>query len=472
MLRDVTHTVSDGLLNTAANTGTGHHVKIGVSPVVADTPIVITGQMTAAKIKELLGLSPLADAVMDSVDNGSNKIYCIPVAASTAGTNSEVVKTGDGTGTMAVSGSPNNAFSVIAKITLQGELNTAAFVISIDGGYSYSDEVTIPTSGSYEIQGTGLTIKFAGADGTPFHAGDTFAFTSTAPTMTTADVTAAVDRLKRFSEPFEFVHLVGGTTVAVWQLISTAQAELSTVYHKPLFFLLEAAGANQAESLSEYVTRLEKERKQIRNYNVQVVPVRGLYVKMDGTTQEVNLAGVVAGLYSRTAVHVSIGKTSKEAALGISKYKLLALRPSGIEDHIETLDLAGYLTFRSYDGLDNIYVYHAFMLSPEVSDYKYAEDVRVLNKIIRETRKTALLVLNDDIDFSDVQGELKTRAAFMFAPLQTMIDSKEISAAEIMIPDDQQADFIATGKMRVVIRYIARGYIREIEIDLGRKQPD
>lgn len=472
MLRDVTHTVSDGLLHSAVTTGTGHHVKIGVSPIAADAPIVITGSMTAAKIKEALGLSPLADAVMDSVDNGSNKIYCIPVAGSTAGTNSEVTKTGDGTGTMAVSGSPTNAFSVIAKITLQGALNTAAFVVSIDGGYSYSDEITIPTTGSYELKGTGLTLKFTGSESTPFHVGDTFSFTSTAPTMTTSDVTAAVDKLKRFNEPFEFVHLVGGSAVAVWQLISAAQVELSTVYHKPVFFLLEAAGANQSESLAEYVARLEKERKQIKNYNVQVVPARGLYVKMDGTTQEVNLAGIAAGLYSRTAVHVSVGKTSQSAALGISKSKLLALRPAGIEEYIEALDLAGYLTFRNYDGLDNIYVYHAFMLSPEGSDYKYAEDVRVLNKIIRETRKAALLVLNDDIDLGDVQGELKTRAAFMFAPLQTMIDSKEISAAEITVPDDQQTDFIATGKMRVVIRYIARGYIREIEIDLGRTQPD
>lgn len=77
MLRDVRHTISDGLLGFATSTGDGLHVKIGVSPITADTPIVITGSMTAARIKEALGLSPLADAAMTSVQFGANRLFCI-----------------------------------------------------------------------------------------------------------------------------------------------------------------------------------------------------------------------------------------------------------------------------------------------------------------------------------------------------------------------------------------------------------
>ena len=67
MLRDVKHNVSDGLLDFATPTGDGLHIKVGVSPVVSDTPIIVTGDMDAAMIKKRLGMSPLADAVMDSV---------------------------------------------------------------------------------------------------------------------------------------------------------------------------------------------------------------------------------------------------------------------------------------------------------------------------------------------------------------------------------------------------------------------
>ena len=134
MLRDVKHTVTDGLLGFATATGDGKSLKIGVSPIVSDTPIIITGDMDAAKIKARLGLSPLADAVMSSVQFGASRIYCLPVSATTAGKLGSVSKDGDGGGSVTVDGSPTNAFSVVVKITAQGGLNSAAFICSIDGG--------------------------------------------------------------------------------------------------------------------------------------------------------------------------------------------------------------------------------------------------------------------------------------------------------------------------------------------------
>lgn len=111
------------------------------------------------------------------------------------------------------------------------------------------------------------------------------------------------------------------------------------------------------------------------------------------------------------------------------------------------------------------------MLSPDGSDYRYAEDVRVLNKIIRETRKKGLDLMNDDIDLTDIQGELEARAKFLFEPLQRMIDAKEISAAEIIVMDGHEETFIEDETMRTKIRYLSRGYIREVYIDLARRRP-
>lgn len=474
MLRDVIHKVTDGLLGFDSAKGDGLHVKIGVSPIVSDTPILITGEMTAAKIKERLGLSPLADAAMDSVEWGTARLYCIPVAASTAGTIGEIAKTGTGTGTMTIEGSPTNSFDVIVKITAKGARNTAAFAASIDGGYSYTDELTVPVSGEYELVGTGIKLKFTDAVAEPqnsFIVGDTYAAKTTAPTMTNGDVLAAIDKLKTFSAVYEFVHVVGESTVALWQAVSEAQIELQDDYKKPIFFLLEAYKPNTNEAMLDYSLRLEDDRKTIRNYNIQVVAARGLLVKMDGVTQDVNLAGLVSGLYAKASVQVCIGKTREEAGFGITKSKLLELRPAGIAEIIEKLDLVGYLTFREYDGLDNFYVYHTKMMCPDGSDYRYAEDVRVLNKIIRETRKEGLLVLQDDIDLEDIQGELETRARFMFPPLQKMIDKNEISSAEITVPEGQEEAILADEKMRIKIRYLSRGYIREVEVDLGRSKP-
>lgn len=72
----------------------------------------------------------------------------------------------------------------------------------------------VPVTGSYALEGTGLTVQFAEAaevDQKPssFLVGDTFTFSSTAPAMTNGDVLAAVDRLKEFTQEFEFIHIVG-----------------------------------------------------------------------------------------------------------------------------------------------------------------------------------------------------------------------------------------------------------------------
>jgi len=113
-------------------------------------------------------------------------------------------------------------------------------------------------------------------------------------------------------------------------------------------------------------------------------------------------------------------------------------------------------------------VYHAKMMCPTGSDYRYAEDVRVRNKIIRETRKEGLRLLNDDIDLEDVQGELEARAKFLGAPLDRMVDDQEISAYEITVPEGQEESILKDETMSVKIRYKSRGYIREVKIDLGR----
>ena len=489
MLRDVTHNVTDGLLGFATATGDGKHLKIGVSPVVSDTPIIVTGDMDAAKIKARLGLSPLADAVMDAVQWGAARTYCLPVSASTAGTLGTVSKKGDGGGNMTVDGSPTNAFSVAIKITAQGGLNSAAFVVSIDGGNTYSDEITVPVTGEYELAGTGLKLKFEEATEeaqkpSSFIVNDAYSFATTAPAMTNGDVLGAIEKIKGFAEEYEFIHIVGESDLPLWLAVGEAQIQLNKSYHKPVFVMMEAAFPTPGEGearpeldeggndFTDWALDMEAKAKKVKNYDIQVVTAWGRLVKLDGTTQIVNLAGLVSGLYAKAKVQESIGKTREEAGFGIPKTKLLELLPAGLDNTvIEILDKAGFLTFREYDGLDNFFVYHAKMLSPDGSDFRYAEDTRVKNKIIRETRKEGLLLLNDDIDLEDVQGELETRAKFMFAPLQRMIDAKEISSAEITVPEGQEQTILEDETMRVKIRYVSRGYIREVEVDLGRSQP-
>lgn len=467
MLRDVRHTVTDGLLGISSERGQGVHVKIGVSPVASEQAVSIMGNMSAAKIRERLGHSPLADRVMDSVENGANRIYCFPVAASIAGTVLAVNSNVTGNGACVVTGNPYNAFSIVIKITGKGGLNTANFQYSIDGGYSFSDELTVPLSGQYNLEGTGLKLIFDALEGKNFEIGDTFTCNTTAPQMTNADVINSIERLKNFNEEYEFVHIVGEAQKDLWSAVSAQQLVLAQQYHKPVFFVLEAYQKAVDETVEEYALRLEADRKAVKNYDIQVVAARSLYTGMDGITREVNNAGIVCGWYAKAKVSQSIGEVS---AFNIETEKMSELRPAGIEEYTEILDAANYLTFRQYDGLDGFYVYNARMMSPERSDFRYVEDVRVKNKIIRKTRKEALLQLQADVDLEDVDGDLAAKAEFIKAPLDDMVEKKEISSVSIEVPAGQ--DILVTETMEVIIRYVPRGKIREILIDLGVSNPN
>lgn len=467
MLRDVRHEITDGLLGISTDKGEGVHVKIGVSPIKSSNPIIITGNMTASKIKESLGNSPLADKVLDSVENGSARILCIPVTATTAGSIGSITSSSVGNGTVTVTGSPYNAFDIVIKITGQGALNTALFIYSINGGYSFSDEITVPMNGKYTIDDAGIVINFTLTEGQTFLVNDTFTCKTTAPQMTNGDVLGAIEKLKNLNVDYEFVHIVGESTSELWSAVASQQVILANKYHKPIFIMLEAYNIAENENINDYIIKLEADAKKINNYDIQIVAARSLYTGMDGITREINNAGIVAGMYATAKVNKSIGET---AVYSISSGKMQELRPVGVDDYIGILDDANYLTFRRYDGLEGFYVTNAKMMSPDGSDYRYAEDVRVKNKIIRKTRKEALLQLQSDVDIEDIDGDIEAKAKFIQAPLNNMVEDKEISSVSVSVPAGQ--NILVTETMNIVIRYVPRGKYREIVIDLGVENPN
>ena len=468
MLNDVVHKISDGLMGFGNSNGTGVHIKIGASPVRSSEPIIITSSKKLDYIKNKLGLSPLTDAVMDSIENGAAKIICIPVAPGTEGviTTAEP-SVGENSGSVSATGKPNNAFEIIVEITGQGVLNTAAFKYSINGGYTYSEELTVPLGGTYELPDTGITLSFTVDGEKTFKVGDTYKWSTTAPQLTNENILNGIDAVKNVKAEAELVHVVGCSNADTWAAISTLQSTLQAQYHKPLMFVLEAFEPESGESMEAYVKRLISARKQVKNFEIQVVPSRAMYIGMDGITRNVNLASVVCGMYGKTAVNQSIGQT---ATMAISEDKLLKLLPEGTDDVIDELDDNGYLTFRQYDGLEGYYVNNARTLGPEGTDYKYAEDARVVNKIIRETRKQALLQLQSDIDLEN-PTDLQAKVEFIKAPLDTMVNDKEISSVEVTLPDDAAESILKEEKLYLAVRYVQRGIIRSIEVDVGKSNP-
>lgn len=472
MYGDVNATVEDGNLGLSMDTGTGVHVKIGISSVETNVPILITGTMKPEKIKEKLGLSPLADACMDSIENGAGTIYCIPINEFISGSFEELKKDGNGKGTVSFQGKPNNSYDIRLFIIEAGRLNQATMKYSLDGGYTYSEEFTIPMDGSYEIPNTGVTMLFqeAGLEEEKmqsFLAQDCYSIHTNAPTMSNEVVLKAVDTLKSNTTQYEYVHIVGESGKTLWAALTAKAEEFLMVQKKPLFFICEGRYKREDETVDAYVTAMIQERKGIQSKYLQVVLSYSYYIRMDGREQRINNAGIVCGLYSLASESQSIGETK---SFSISEAKMEHLLPVGIEDYIFQLDKEKYLTFRQYEGLEGFYVTSANVMSPENSDYRYAEDVRVSNRLIKAVRNKALYELQVQIDPSELEVSLKNIEEQLNIPIEKARDDKIISHGEVKI-EANQTDILVSEQINITISYVPFGHLRTINLSFAMENP-
>ncbi|MET0403046.1 MAG: baseplate J/gp47 family protein [Cystobacter sp.] len=100
-----------------------------------------------------------------------------------------VHKEGLGSGAVQASGVAASTYNVALKVTTAGELGTAYFTVSTDGGVTYGSAILVPVNGVYVVGTTGATVTFyegpEGAD-TSFQVGDVYSFSLAVPTFPTA----------------------------------------------------------------------------------------------------------------------------------------------------------------------------------------------------------------------------------------------------------------------------------------------
>ncbi|MEG0689284.1 MAG: DUF2586 domain-containing protein, partial [Hungatella sp.] len=466
-LRDVNAVIEDGALGIVEGSGSGVHVKIGISNVSATVPVLITGSMKPDKIKEKLGFSPLADAVIDAVENGAGEIYCVPIASSADGTISDVEHAGSGDGTISVSGKPENSFDVMIKIMEAGGLNKASFCYSINGGYSYGEELTVPLGGSYILPNTGITLVFGVAAEAVFVTDAWYRFSTTSPTTSNGTILQAVESLYNFSTKFEFIHIVGASDQALWAALAQVADEFLTVYKNPIFFLCEGRYIKKDEKLDEYTRELIGSAKGVNSYFIQVCSAYAEYTRWDGRTQLINAAGIVSGLYGLTKESESIGKVR---SYSISEVKMKRLMPEGIEDFISVLDDAKYLTFRRYIGLSGFYVNNAKMMCQEGSDYRYAEFVRVVNRLVKDVSSAAVKNIQMDINADDPEADIAQITEDLNTPVEAMVDKNIISSGNVVI-DIADLNILVDESLNVSITFVPRGYTRQFNLNFAMVNP-
>lgn len=466
-LSNVNVTIQDGGLGILDPNSAVPHGKVGVSSQgVANQVVLITDKSQIAAF----GTGPLVNALNDAFDAGSRQIYAVLAEPDINGTKSAITSTKTGQGDVTVSGNPLDAYEVKVEILSDGGFNQATFKYSLDGGDSYSEEITVPTDGAYVIANTGLTLNFTEYATTPadsFKTGDVYNFTTTAPTASIANITNAVNALLDSNYSFDFIHVVGESDSSVWTALDTIAEDAVTEKYRFIHFLCEAAYLSAGQTTAEWVQSLIAARASFDSVRVSVCAA---FAEIENINTERIFNRNGAGIYSGRVSSIPSMRSPARVRDG-NLPNVKSINPVGLsEEQIAALDAAGYITFRTYEGKAGVYVTDGRMMAPAGSDFQFVEHRRVMDKACRNLRRAALEYKHAEVDPLDQEGSLAHFQASLQQELDAMAagSEKEISSGRIEIPEQ---DILATSKLRVKIRIVPIGIMREIELDLGFENP-
>lgn len=197
-----------------------------------------------------------------------------------------------------------------------------------------------------------------------------------------------------------------------------------------------------------------------------------LYADAGNTAKaSVSALGDLLGAVSKAKVHESIAWVESfptniaVPAFGDGKkYRDLD------EAVIETLDSSRYIFLRTYDGLAGSFFNDNHTLDEPTSDYAYISDVRTMDKAVRGIRSYLLPKLGRPMKVDASTGKLERTAVEHLITtgnkaLEEMEKAGELSGYKFDIDPDQ--NILATSRVRGVIKNVAVGVMRNLDLEIG-----
>lgn len=287
-----------------------------------------------------------------------------------------------------------------------------------------------------------------------------------------------------FSEIKQIQNYAGGRLrqVGVWNgavelsdtLLNSLQSVRTTLeqQNKPLSILYAPKVAN--------VTSLPTNVAKIGRNGVSVIIAQDgagvaadLYNDAANKTAKASVSalGDLLGAVSKSKVHQSIAWVEEfptniaVAAFGDGT-KYCDLDTATIEE----LDAARYIFCRTYDGLAGSFFNDNYTLDVATSDYAYINDVRTMDKAVRGVRTYLLPKLGRPMKVDKSTGKLdRTAVEHLITTgtkaLEDMEKAGELSGYKFDIDPDQ--NILATSRVRGVIKNVAVGVMRNLDLEIG-----
>lgn len=467
--------ILDGGLGLAADNGIGQHIKIGASS--SGTVGVLKWFSDPEAVKAEYGSGPLVDAAVYHLENTGGVVGVLRLTASVAGVAGSVTVTrgagGPSTATMTVTGAPLDAYQVVARFTRSAvnlAANLAAFVYSVDGGDTWSDEVALPTSGIFAIPGTGLTMTWVnGAGPTSFIVDDTFSFDCTAPGYSTTNATDALDVIRANPTAlFRFVHLVGAAaSAAASATMAAAVGTKMTVEENNFrytYIWLEAADDNDANLISAFASFVHAR-----------VNVTAGYCELFANKRQMKRSAAWPLIARRMAQtpNRDLARTANDNEGGALPNVVKLYRDEYVTPG---LDNARFSTLRTWPGKQGFFAGNGRTMAPTGSDFALLQHRELMDVACGVNYDALFPYLNDDtVEVDEDTGLIIETDA---RNIETKIDEQHrvnlvakrwVSAAFTKL--DRGTNILSTSLLKTRVRIRPRGYAKFIETVIGFTNP-
>jgi hypothetical protein len=465
---DVRTTILDGALGLAAGSSSRTQAKIGVASKGVDYAIESVSDIST--LKERFGQGPLVEAAALVLSVAGGPVFCMKVPGTNAGAVGAVTPTKTGTATLAITGAAYDAYDLVVEIVKGGSTlvaGAATFRYSLDGGQSFTAELSLPVSGTYAIPESNVSLAWTYTTGTAFVAGDKWAATSTAPDYSTTDLNTAMAAYLADPRTWFMVHAVG-TAASLsagrsrFSTLATAMATAEAGY-RYAFALMDAPQDTDANLIANTTGfgDLASVRVGVGAGALNVIsPVTGRTLKRSTAWEAAARASQVQP--SQDLAAVEDGPLAGVASL---------VRDERVT---EGLDAARFTTARTIVGRQGYYLTRGRLLAPAGSDYALIQNRRVMDIASSVARDRALRFLNSKIPVNangTIQdASAKAIEAYIEAGLRGELTQRE-DATDVSVAVDRTTNILSTGLLKVRVRVRPYGYASSIEVELGFTSP-
>lgn len=403
---------------------------------------------------------PLVEAATSAIEKYQKPVVVIRTNTTTEGAAGAVDSTGKtGTSVVTVSGAsdPIDDQDIVFRVVAGGTVGTAGIThqTSVDGGNTWSTVKALGTANSLAIPDSGVTLAFAAGT---LLAGDVIKVRTSAPAPNAAEVTAALEALRVSLISWELVLIASPVDANIFDAIETKIQSM----HSGGKYRAWAGNArlpNAGETEAAYKTALDGIfGSKATRFGSVCAGDCDLTSSVSGRKYRRPVSFVYGPLTASVSEEINVADPNLGPIAGVSIRDLNG-NPLRHDEAVNPgLDDSRFVTLRSHDGLQGVYITRPLLLSAAGSDYQLMPHRRVLNlgndalRIYFLRRLNSPILVDKTTGFILEQEALEIEAGANAILRSTLLAKPKASDAYFVLSrtDNLLSTKTLTGDMRIV----------------------